>query len=159
MVRICLSVQEEWIQSLGGKIPWKRKRQPTPVFLSGGFRKQRSLTGYSPWGRKEPNTRLSIQVTNLSLNWSLLGNPPFISSPMEINSQWETEPLAAHDAWGPCEWVSEKIFLKVTFSDETTTSNNSLTESSWEVLSLWHLPKHCLGSWSPNLWDHKWLLC
>ena len=33
-----------------GKIPWKRKWQPTPAFLPGKFRRQRSLVGYSPWG-------------------------------------------------------------------------------------------------------------
>ena len=33
--------------------PWRRKRQPTPVFLPGESHGQRSLAGYSPWGRKE----------------------------------------------------------------------------------------------------------
>ena len=32
---------------------WSRKWQPTPVFLPGKLHKQRSLAGYSPWGRKE----------------------------------------------------------------------------------------------------------
>ena len=36
-----------------GKIPWRRKQQPTPVFLPGKFHEQRSLAGYHPWGRKE----------------------------------------------------------------------------------------------------------
>ena len=36
-----------------GKIPWRRKWQPTPVFLPGEFHGQRSLVGYSPRGRKE----------------------------------------------------------------------------------------------------------
>ena len=36
-----------------GKNPWGRKWQPTPVFLPGKFCGQRSLAGYSPWGRKE----------------------------------------------------------------------------------------------------------
>ena len=35
-----------------GKIPWRRKWQPTPVFLPGESHGQRSLVGYSPWGRK-----------------------------------------------------------------------------------------------------------
>ena len=35
-----------------GKIPWRRKWQPTPVFLSAKSHGQRSLVGYSPWGRK-----------------------------------------------------------------------------------------------------------
>ena len=33
--------------------PWRRKWQPTPVFLPGEPHGQRSLVGYSPWGRKE----------------------------------------------------------------------------------------------------------
>ena len=36
-----------------GKIPWRRKWQPTPVFLPGEFHGQRSLAGYSPWDCKE----------------------------------------------------------------------------------------------------------
>ena len=36
-----------------GKIPWRRKWQPTPVFLPGEFHGQRGLVGYSPWGHKE----------------------------------------------------------------------------------------------------------
>ena len=31
-----------------GKIPWSRKRQPTPVFFLGKSHRQRSLAGYSP---------------------------------------------------------------------------------------------------------------
>jgi len=36
-----------------GKMPWRREWLPTPVFLPGEFHGQRSLAGYSPWGRKE----------------------------------------------------------------------------------------------------------
>ena len=36
-----------------GKIPWRRKWQPTPVFLPGESRGQRSLARYSPWGPEE----------------------------------------------------------------------------------------------------------
>ena len=41
-----------------GKIPLRRNWQPTPVFLPGESYGQRSLAGYSPWGRKS-RTRLS----------------------------------------------------------------------------------------------------
>ena len=34
------------------RFPWRRKWQPTPVFLPGKFHRQRSLVGYSPRGRK-----------------------------------------------------------------------------------------------------------
>ena len=35
-----------------GKIPWRRAWQPTPVFLPGESHEQRSLLGYTLWGRK-----------------------------------------------------------------------------------------------------------
>ena len=38
------------------KIPWRRKWQPSPVFLPGEAHEQRSLAGYSPWGCKELST-------------------------------------------------------------------------------------------------------
>ena len=51
--RICLQCRrhrwhglDPWIR----KIPWRRKWQPTPVFLPGKFYGQGSLVGYSPWG-------------------------------------------------------------------------------------------------------------
>ena len=36
-----------------GKILWRREWQSTPVFLPGGSHGQRSLAGFSSWGRKE----------------------------------------------------------------------------------------------------------
>ena len=38
------------------KIPWRRKRQPTPVFLPGKSQGQRSLAGYSQRGHKGLDT-------------------------------------------------------------------------------------------------------
>ena len=35
-----------------GKISWRRKWPPTPVFLPGKSHGQGSLVGYSLWGRK-----------------------------------------------------------------------------------------------------------
>ena len=36
-----------------GKIPWRKKWQPTPVLLPGKSHGRRSLVGYSPWGLEE----------------------------------------------------------------------------------------------------------
>ena len=46
---------------------WRRKWQPTPVFLTGKFHGQRNLAGYSSWGDKESamNERLStVHISN-----------------------------------------------------------------------------------------------
>ena len=40
---------DPWVR----KIPWRRKWQPTPVFLPGESQGQRSLVGSSPQGHKE----------------------------------------------------------------------------------------------------------
>ena len=42
-----------------GRFPWKRKWQPTSVFLPGKFHGQGSLAGYSPWGPRVGHDRAS----------------------------------------------------------------------------------------------------
>ena len=57
-----------------GKIPWRKAWQPTPVVLPGEFHGQRSLVGYSPWGRKELGYSWSSWAhthSGLSQNWAL----------------------------------------------------------------------------------------
>ena len=39
-----------------GRFPWRRKWQPTPIFLPGESHGRRSLVGYSPRGHKESDT-------------------------------------------------------------------------------------------------------
>ena len=43
---------DPWVRMM----PWRRKWQPTPVFLPGESHGQRSLAGYSPWGPREVDT-------------------------------------------------------------------------------------------------------
>ena len=52
-------MQETQVGSQVGKIPWRRKWQPTPVFLPG----QRSLVGYNLWGRKESDTAKQLTLS------------------------------------------------------------------------------------------------
>ena len=42
--------------------PWRRKWQPTPVFLPGKFHGQRNVAGYSRWGGKESATTEHIST-------------------------------------------------------------------------------------------------
>ena len=41
------------IPGSGRSIPYRRKWQPTPVFLPEKSHGEKSLVGYSPWGHKE----------------------------------------------------------------------------------------------------------
>ena len=38
------AMQETWVQSLSGKIPWRRERLPTPVFWPGEFQELYAVT-------------------------------------------------------------------------------------------------------------------
>ena len=49
---------EPWVE----KIAWRRKWQPTPVFLPGKSHGQRSLAGYSPWGHRVRHDRTHTQT-------------------------------------------------------------------------------------------------
>ena len=53
VAQLVKNLPEMWetqVQSLVGKIPWRKTRQPTLVFVPGEFHGQKSQEGYSPWG-------------------------------------------------------------------------------------------------------------
>ena len=72
--------QEIWVQSLGRKDPWRRKGQPTPVFLPGEFQGQKSLADFSPWGLKESDM---TEWVTLSLRFNKTKN--------SISESWKVD--------------------------------------------------------------------
>ena len=64
MIKHLPAMRETWVRSWVGKIPWRRKWQPTPLFLPGEFHGQRSLAGYSSWGCKESDTTEQLTHTH-----------------------------------------------------------------------------------------------
>ena len=64
MVKNPPAMQETRVQSLSQNHPWRREWLPSPVFLPGESRGQRSLTGYSPWGCKESDTTEATEHTH-----------------------------------------------------------------------------------------------
>ena len=50
------AIQETGFDPWLRKIPQRKKWQLTPIFLPGEVHGQRSLVGFSPWGRKELDT-------------------------------------------------------------------------------------------------------
>ena len=61
-----------------GKIPWRKERQPPLVLLPEKSHEQRSLVGYSPWGRKESDPAKHMVHTHSSiLAWRI----PWIEGP------------------------------------------------------------------------------
>ena len=70
-VKLMPTMKETQIRSLGQEIPWRRKWQPTPVFLPGESHGRRSLVGFSSGGRKESNT---TERLNLDSQTGVCGN-------------------------------------------------------------------------------------
>ena len=71
MVKNLPAVQETWVRSQVGKMPWRGAWQLTSVFLPGESHGQRSLVGYSPQGcrmsdRTEANLAGSYALTSVS---------------------------------------------------------------------------------------------
>ena len=62
---------DPWVR----KIPWRRKWQPTPIFLPGESYEGRSLVGYSPWGHKQLDTTEHFHFHCQCHSIILTGNP------------------------------------------------------------------------------------
>ena len=56
---ICLAMWEAGFNPWVGKIPWRRKWQPTPVLLPGKSQKRRSLVNFIVHGVTKSRTQLS----------------------------------------------------------------------------------------------------
>ena len=54
--------------------PWRRAWQLIPVFLIGESHGQRSLVGYSPWGRKELDMTEESSTTTTSQSFGNMSN-------------------------------------------------------------------------------------
>ena len=62
---------------------WRRKWQPTPVFLPGESQGRGSLVGYHLWGRTESDTTEATQKQQLSCSSLLLPG-------LELQTIWNT---------------------------------------------------------------------
>ena len=70
---------DPWVR----KIPWRRRWQPTAIFLPGKSHRQRSLAGYSPQGHWRVRHHLATEQQEQLLNWDDLhswkGPNPFVT--------------------------------------------------------------------------------
>ena len=78
-LRICLWCRRPRFDPWVRKMPWRREWQPTQVLLPGELHGQRSLVGYSPWGRKESdmterynNRKIKFSLLNIKIQTTLL---------------------------------------------------------------------------------------
>ena len=76
---ICLQWGRPGFDPWVGKIPWRRKWQPTPALLPRKFHERRSLVGYSPLACKESVTTEVLHFFNGDSIWLRLCNPSICS--------------------------------------------------------------------------------
>ena len=124
------AVQETWFDPLVGKIPWRRKWQPTPVFLPGESHGPRSLVGYRPWGRKELDTTERVQF-----HFSLFTfNTPW-------RRKWEPTsvflPGKSH-GWRSLEGYSPRDRQELDTTDFTSLQYSTFQKTKKETLDLNH---------------------
>ena len=74
-------------------ISWRRKWQPTPVFLPGEFQGRGSLVGCSVWGRTESDTTEATQQQQQQHDHQLEKAMPPHSSTLAWKIPWTEEPF------------------------------------------------------------------
>ena len=77
---------DSWV----GKIPWRRKWQPTPVLLPEKSQGERSLVGYDPWGHKR-----------VRQDWSDLARAYTHTHTHTLNSCYDLVPQCGFVWWLP----------------------------------------------------------
>ena len=97
--------QETRVQSLGGKIPRRRKWHSTPIFLPGKFQGQRSVVGYNPWGHRE------LAMTEHTHRYLVFPAQPISSSQRNPVSSKRGCPV-------PCDLPSDPCWLIRGYSQE-----------------------------------------
>ena len=98
--RICLPMLEMQVSFLVRKIPWRRKWQPTPVFLPGKSHGQRSLAGLLSMGSQKSGTRLSNWPTTAKQQsceqcWLCNQHPTVFHSSHKTRTRWKRTQLRA----------------------------------------------------------------
>ena len=103
-----------------GKIPWRRRWQPIPVFLPGESHRQRKLERCSPWGCKESdmsehNTHTSYMHDIECMILYIIYILPYIvirhSFPSSVKRFFYKHVSTSHFITSKCFHTSQKNFM------------------------------------------------
>ena len=164
---ICLQCQRHRFNPWVGKIPWRRERQPTPMFLPNTSHGLRSLVGYSPWGCKESDTteRLTLHthVSSLILHCKCRFRVKWIPKSMwneEHNTQYKDTDEASRLPYGNLRvsslltWMVESpegSFLRLSLCgiQKAVCPHHYYLGTCMSILATQPLP--CPLPWAPTL--------
>ena len=115
---------DPWVE----KIPWRRKWQPTPVFLPGKSHGQRRLASYRQWGHKESDT-----TEQLTPQWEIPNaNPAMVIFPPA-------------KTWQPSLSSPSQVYNTKQINKSTNQSAVNIQDSA-----LHYLPTHSSSSLTPH---------
>ena len=150
-VKNCLQCRRPGFCPWVRKILWRRKWQPTPVFLPGEFYGQRSLVVYSPWSGKELDMTewLTLHITTTSYNWSVdfSNTINIIPSPYVMNSEIFCSSLAWPCLPKPCH-VLPLLLSPLLFPSLVS------PPSSFPTLPSHYIPPHFILSHIRLYWHY-----
>ena len=139
-------------------MPWRRKWQPTPVFLPGESHGQRSLAGYSPWGHKESDTAEQVSVRTHTHTTSLQSPLAPLPASKALGSLpislFKTESLLVHSLTQPqgprytgreqSLKIRGKVTLKLSLPCQSLSHQETFQRPSlWSWVNTGNLPKNC----------------
>ena len=95
---VLLTVGHDWATSLSlfTFMNWRRKWQPTPVFLPGESQGRGSLVGCRHWGRTESDTTEATEQQRLCLCPPYCFQCPFHPAPWEYSTHLSKTQLKRH---------------------------------------------------------------
>ena len=144
-----------------GKISWRRKWQPTPLFLPGEFCGLRSLVSYSPRGHKESDTTERLLKKKKILAWFAIS-----SSKRSFQPRYRTciSCISCIGRWILFHWVISDLLNQMLW---VWSQHLALQQALMEILThtglrstalvLACIPKQSSLSWNPD--DYSWTFC
>ena len=161
--RICLQCRRPELNPWVWKIPWRREWQPTLVFLPGKSHGQRSLAGYSPWGRKKSDTteKLTHLLSTECDQWLRWGSHGWVEE-CKLKTSPSTRLSCPNAALreGLCylcrDWTGERLSPLDQYHLGAAEGHISITPSGsekfcWAVEVTWVSYRLC----KPGNWDNS----
>ena len=123
---------DPWVE----KILWRRKWQPTPVFLPGKFHGQRSQVGYSPWGHKRVRHDLETKQQQIVHRVVKYLKDNERHKPVQNQITWEDVPVAHPETnfFGPFQSLSQVFLTEVKKYYLSSLSGSRMQIAHWPSL-------------------------